>query len=205
MNAYFIAGIGTNVGKTFISAILTAGLNAYYWKPVQAGLLPETDFNYVKNALSLDEDRVLPPAYLLKKPESPHSAADAEGIRINLTSLPQVEGNLIVEGAGGILVPLCQVPKPLLYVDQIQYWRIPVIIVIDGYLGAINHTLLTIEALKIRNIPIYGLIFNRMEFSSARDFIIQYTGLPVLGDVPLCQPQNNDDFVKYFNLYINFK
>lgn len=199
MSTFFIAGIGTGVGKTFASAVLTAGLNACYWKPIQAGTEPNTDFGWVGQVLELSPERIIPPQYLLQRPESPHSAAAHEGININFMDLPQINDNLIIEGAGGILVPL---NDHTLYVDQVQRWNVPVIIVSDGYLGTINHTLLTVEALQHRKIPIHGILFNRVQNLSAKDFILQYTQLKDIGTLPQTNPQSPVDFQRLFQDHI---
>jgi len=199
MFVFFITGIGTGVGKTFASAVLTAGLNACYWKPIQAGTEPNTDFGWLSQVLELSPERIIPPQYLLHRPESPHSASAAEGINIEPIDMPHVKENLIIEGAGGILVPL---NDRTLYIDQIQRWNVPVIIVSDGYLGTINHTLLTVEALQHRNIPIHGILFNRVQNLSAKDFIIQYTGLKDIGTLPEANPQTPADFLQLFQDHI---
>jgi dethiobiotin synthetase len=199
MSIFFITGIGTGVGKTFASAILTAGLNACYWKPIQAGTAPHTDFDWVRQVLELSSERIVPPKYLLQLPESPHSAAAYEGINIEFMDLPQINENLIIEGAGGILVPL---NNNTLYIDQVQRWNIPVIIVSDGYLGTINHTLLTIEALYHRNIPIHGILFNRVQNISAKDFILYYSGIKDLGTLPNTTPQTPADYLQLYHEHI---
>jgi dethiobiotin synthetase len=199
MSIFFITGIGTSVGKTFASAVLTAGLNACYWKPIQAGTEPNTDFGWINQVLELSPERIIPPQYLLHSPESPHSAAASEGINIKLMDLPQINQNLIIEGAGGILVPL---NDSTLYIDQVQRWNVPVIIVSDGYLGTINHTLLTIEALQHRKIPIHGILFNRVQNMSAKNFILQYSGLKDIGTLPDTNPQTPADYLQLFQHHI---
>lgn len=206
MKQVVVTGIGTDIGKTFVSAILVAGLNAYYWKPIQAGIGQMTDTEQIRNWLQLSGDRVVPSVYELTKPESPHSAAKADGIKImpDALRLPEIHNNLVIEGAGGIMVPL---GEKLLFIDILSLWKLPVILVIDGYLGNINHTLLTWEALKTRNIKIEGLIFNRMSNFSATDYISNYTGEKVLGCLEHFNIQEMNQFRQFqncFNYHIHF-
>jgi dethiobiotin synthetase len=153
---YFVTAIDTDSGKTLVSAILSEMLEADYWKPVQAGL--PRDSETVKALISNTKTRIHPEQYLLKTPASPHASAKIDRININLSDfkLP-VADNLVIEGAGGCLVPLNEND---FVIDLIQKLGAPVIVVADLYLGSINHTLLTLEALKARKLPIKGLIFN---------------------------------------------
>jgi dethiobiotin synthetase len=153
---YFVTAIDTDSGKTLVSAILSEMLEADYWKPVQAGL--PRDSETVKALISNAKTRIHPEQYLLKTPASPHASAKIDGVSIKLSDfrLP-IEDNLVIEGAGGCLVPLNEND---FVTDLIQKLGAPVIVVADLYLGSINHTLLTLEALKARKLPIKGLIFN---------------------------------------------
>ncbi len=153
---YFITAIGTDSGKTLVSAILCQALGADYWKPVQAGTPKDADT--VKELVSKNII-IHPETYFLKTPASPHAAAKIDGIKIELNqfSIPQYSNHLVIEGAGGLLVPLNENDK---VADLIIKLNVPVILVVNLYLGCINHSLLTIEALQNRNIPIAGLIFN---------------------------------------------
>ncbi|QIG80700.1 dethiobiotin synthase [Stakelama tenebrarum] len=153
-----VTGTDTGVGKTVISAALVHALGAAYWKPVQAGLDEETDREAVTRLARLRDDRVFPEAYRLKTPASPHFAAAEEGVLIDPDRLtpPQSDRLLVIEGAGGVLVPLAE---PLLYADMFAQWRAPVVLVARTSLGTINHSLLSIEALRSRNIPIAGIAF----------------------------------------------
>ena len=176
MKQYFVTGIGTDVGKTVAAAILTEALQADYWKPVQAGGLDFTDTDTVMSLVSNAASVFHPEAYRLKMAASPHRAAAAEGIEIDLHSLklPETSNNLIVEGAGGLMVPL---NKRYLVLDLVQQLGLEVVLVSRNYLGSINHTLLTAEVLRYRKIPVAGIIFNGEENQSSEDFIIKYTGL----------------------------
>ena len=175
MKSYFVTGIGTDVGKTVAAAILTEALHADYWKPVQAGALDFTDTDTVKSLVSNPTSTFHPEAYRLKMAASPHRAA-AEGIELNVRALtlPQTENNLIVEGAGGLMVPL---NKRFLMLDLVQQLGLEVVLVSRNYLGSINHTLLTAEVLRYRKVPVAGIIFNGEENAASEDFIIKYTGL----------------------------
>jgi dethiobiotin synthetase len=183
MKRYVISGIGTEVGKTVVSAIVSEALKATYWKPVQAGELENTDSHKVQRLTS--NVRILPEAYKLKEPMSPHAAAEIEGVNIQLNdfNLPQVDGNFIIEGAGGLLVPINM--QGLLYADVFKNWNLPVIIVSRHYLGSINHSLLTAEVLKKRDIKIAGWIFVGEENKTSESIILKVTDLPMIARIPL--------------------
>lgn len=178
---YFITGIGTDVGKTVVSAIVVKALGADYWKPVQCGDLDQSDSMKVQR---LTGCAVHPEAYRLELPMSPHAAAEAEGVVIALGQLrlPGSERPLLVEGAGGILVPLNDRHTML---DLMQQLNIPVIVVSRHYLGSINHTLMTLEVLKQRRIPIAGVIFNGDEQTASESIIVKLSGVKVLGRIPV--------------------
>jgi dethiobiotin synthetase len=174
---YIIAGIGTEIGKTVCSAIVTKALQAAYWKPVQAGNLTDGDAYWVQQWVP--GTHVFDSTYALTNPLSPHTAAELDGIRIELNTfhLPETQQNLVIELAGGIMVPLNEQHTNL---DLIQQLGLPVILVSKNYLGSINHTLLTFEILRSRDILMAGIIFNGPTNSSGEAFILKYTGLPVL-------------------------
>ena len=176
MKRYFVTGIGTEVGKTVAAAILTEALHADYWKPVQAGGLDFTDTDTVRSLVSNPVSVFHPEAYSLKMAASPHKAAAAEGREIDVRgiTLPETSNNLVVEGAGGLMVPL---NKRYLILDLVQQLGLEVVLVSRNYLGSINHTLLTAEVLRYRKVPVAGIIFNGEENSSTEDFIVKYTGL----------------------------
>ncbi len=182
---YIITGIGTDVGKTVVSAIVAEALQATYWKPVQAGDLDNSDS--IKIERLTKNVKVLPEAFRLNEPMSPHAAAAIDGVKIlpeNLP-LPSVEGNLIVEGAGGLLVPINS--DGFLYADAFAQWDLPVIVVSRHYLGSINHTLLTIEVLKNRGIEIEGIIFVGNQHRTTEEVIMSTTGLRFIGSVPVVE------------------
>ncbi|MBC3542218.1 dethiobiotin synthase [Rufibacter sediminis] len=180
---YFVTGIGTDVGKTIASAVLTEALQADYWKPVQAGNLEDSDTHTVRSLVSNSSTVFHPEAYRLQMPASPHTAAAAEGIELSLSEvqLPSTQNHLIVEGAGGVMVPL---NNQELVLDLIQKLNLEVVLVSRNYLGSINHTLMAVEVLRSRNIRIAGIIFNGEPNASSEEFILRYTQLtpfPAIG------------------------
>ncbi|QJX48019.1 dethiobiotin synthase [Hymenobacter taeanensis] len=184
MERLFITGIGTDVGKTFVSAILTEALQADYWKPVQAGLEPTTDAGTVRSLVQNTVSTFFPEQYRLLMPASPHAAAAAEGLTIQLQDfeLPETQNHLLVEGAGGLLVPLA---PSLLIADLVLHLGLEVVVVSRNYLGSINHTLLTLEALQARGIRVRGLVFNGEPNQATEEFISQHTGVPLMPRVRL--------------------
>ena len=158
MTTIVVTGTDTDIGKTVFAAALTVALGAHYWKPVQAGLDDGSDAASVA-ALGVAADRILPEAYRLTTPCSPHRAAEIDGVAIDPDRLtpPSTPYPLVVEGAGGVLVP---VTRRLLYADLFARWGHPVVIVARTGLGTINHSLLTIDALRHRGVPIMGIAFN---------------------------------------------
>lgn len=182
---YFVTGIGTEVGKTVCSAILVKALGADYWKPVQAGDLHDTDTMKVAQWTdnNLPSPHFHPEGFRLQTPMSPHAAADIDGIAIRLSdfSLPKTNQPLIVEGAGGLMVPLNDQDTVL---DLMQELGLPVILVSRHYLGSINHTLLSIAQLQQRGITIAGLIFNGPATPTTESIITKMSGLPVCLRVP---------------------
>ncbi|UOG76511.1 dethiobiotin synthase [Hymenobacter tibetensis] len=179
MEKLFITGIGTDVGKTLVSAILTEALQADYWKPVQAGLEPTTDAATVRSLVRNPVSKFWPERYQLQLPASPHAAAAAEGLELRATDfqLPATDNHLIVEGAGGLLVPLA---PGLLIADLAQQFQLEVVVVSRNYLGSINHTLLTLEALQARGLRIRGLVFNGEPTPATEDFISAHTNVPLM-------------------------
>lgn len=175
-----VAGIDTDTGKTVISAILCKALKADYWKPAQAGDLENTDSHKIKKWSP--ETIVHPEAYRLTQPMSPHAAAELDGITIHEHNLhmPETSNDLIIELAGGLMVPL---REDFLNIDWVQKTRLQVILVSNYYLGSINHTLLSLELLSQRNIPLLGVIFNGEKNPSTYDVITRRTGIKVLLEV----------------------
>lgn len=181
--AFVITGTDTDVGKTVFAAALCAALDGYYWKPVQAGLDDGTDSASVAALSGLPGRQILPEIYRLTTPCSPHRAAAIDAVEIDPArlNLPNVDGPLIVEGAGGALVPLSNCS---LYADQFAVWRLPVIIVARTALGTINHSLLTIEALRARDIPIHGVAFIGEPHEDSEAIISEMSGVRRLGRLP---------------------
>lgn len=174
MKTFVVAGIGTGIGKTFISAILVEALEADYWKPVQSGDLDYTDTDAVRKLVSNSKSFFHPEAFCLSQPMSPHAAAEIDGVEILATKLflPETKNNLIVELAGGIMVPL---NSKELNIDLIKKWDVPVILVSQNYLGSINHTLLSISVLKANQIKLAGIVFNGEQNNATEQLILQYT------------------------------
>lgn len=180
---YLITGIGTDVGKTVVSAIVAQALEADYWKPIQSGELDNSDSHKI-NRLTNDLVQVLPERYRLNEPLSPHASAAIDGVHLQLSelTLPETNGNLLVEGAGGLMVPINDTD---ILIDAFKRWNLPVIIVSRHYVGSINHTLLTIEALQNRRISIKGLVFVGDENKATESFILNHTKVPFLMRVPI--------------------
>ena len=167
---YFVTAIGTDSGKTVASAILTEALNADYWKPIQAGT--PTDRATIKSLVS--PGRVIhPEQYLLKTPASPHLSAAIDGVRINLEDikLPEATNTLIIEGAGGLMVPLNE--KEMM-VDLIPHLKAEIILVCNIYLGSINHSLLSLELIRSRQYSLRGIIFNGPSVPSTKEVIMKH-------------------------------
>ena len=175
----FITGIGTDVGKTVVSAIITQALEADYWKPIQAGDLNHSDTHKIKAYVSNSKTKFHDNSYALNTPASPHLAAEIDNIVINLAEIiePKTENNLVIEGAGGLFVPLNN-QDTIIDLIQPDY---KVIVVSRHYLGSINHTLLTIEALQNRNIIIAGITFNGKENKATESIILSKTGVHFIG------------------------
>jgi dethiobiotin synthetase len=177
----FITGISTDVGKTIASAIITEALEADYWKPVQAGDLDHSDSHKIQNYISNNKSIIHENSYKLNTPASPHLAAEIDGITIDLKNIiePKTKNHLVVEGAGGVLVPL-NTNDFVIDLVQPDY---KIIIVSRHYLGSINHTLLTIEAIKNRGLTIAGIIFNGNENKATETLILNYSKLKFIGRI----------------------
>jgi dethiobiotin synthetase len=178
---FFVTAIGTDSGKTLVSAIITQMLNADYWKPIQAGFPTDTD--QVRNLVSNPKTNFHQEAYLLNTPASPHAAAALESIsiEIDIINLPETKNALVIEGAGGCLVPLNDQD---VVIDIAAKLKAPVVVVANLYLGSINHTLLTAEALKSRNIEVKGVVFNGDENAESERIILLKTGWKCLLRIP---------------------
>ncbi len=180
MAKIFITGIGTDVGKTVVSAIVTEALEADYYKPVQAGDLSNSDTMTVERLISNKASKFHNNSYALNTPMSPHAAAEIDGVEIALSKIvvPDTDNHLIIEGAGGILVPLNNEQTILDIIDPTY----KVIVVSRHYLGSINHTLMTLEILKARGLDVH-MIFNGDEHLTTESIILQMTNVPVLGRI----------------------
>lgn len=199
MKQIVVAGIGTGIGKTVVSAILTEALGADYWKPVQAGNLDYTDTDFVREHVSNPASCFHPEAYRLNEPMSPHAAAALEGREIELSRLafPHTARTLVAELAGGVMVPL---NDRQLNTDLLQHWQAPVVLVSQNYLGSINHTLMSVDVLTRRNIPLVGIVFNGEPNPATEDLILQYTQLPCLLRVLPEKEMNKATFRRYADL-----
>jgi len=183
MKPLFITGIGTDVGKTFVSAVLVEKFKCDYWKPIQSGDLDQSDTIKVKRLVSNSKSAFHPEAYRLTQPFSPHKSADLDGIEIDFDNiyLPETDNQLLIEGAGGLMVPLNQ---QYFVIDLIKKLNAEAILVVKNYLGSINHTLLSLELLKYRKIPLKGIIFNGDSDPYSESLIINYSQATVLGHIP---------------------
>ena len=190
----FITGIGTDVGKTIASAIVVEALEADYWKPIQAGDLENSDSHKVKSLVANDKSQFHENSYKLNTPASPHLAAALDGITIDLKQIqePKTSNHLVVEGAGGILVPLNDKDS---VVDLIQK-DYKVIVVSRHYLGSINHTLLTLEALN-RKITVAGIIFSGDENKSTEEIILNKTDAKFIGRID-DEPYFDQNVIGYY-------
>ena len=180
-NTYFVTGISTDVGKTVVAAIITQALEADYWKPIQAGDLDNSDTHKVKEYINNDITQYHDNAFKLNTPMSPHAAAEIDSVKVEASHIqrPKTSNNLVIEGAGGLLVPINETET----IADLIAATDKVIIVSRHYLGSINHTLLTIELLKARNLSIAGIIFSGDEHPTTEDIIKKMTGVPVIGRI----------------------
>lgn len=179
----FITGIGTGVGKTLVSAIITEKLQADYWKPVQSGDLDNSDTQKVQSLITNSVSRFFPEAYRLTQPYSPHKSAAIDKIVIDVQNIiaPETNNQLVIEGAGGLMVPL---NDNFLMIDVIKQLDAKVILVSQNYLGSINHTLLSLHALKKYGIPMMGIIFNGPKDIYSKSYILDYSEADDLGHIP---------------------
>ena len=190
MQKIVISGIGTDVGKTVVSAIVAEYFKASYWKPVQSGDIENSDSVKVKRLT--ENVTVLEEKYKLTEPLSPHESARIDNVKIDINklSIPEVNTNLIIEGAGGLMVPFNY--NGDVYLDLFEKWNLPVIVVSRNYLGSINHTLLTVNALKQRNIPILGIIFSGESNQASEKVILAATKINCLARIPEATELNKD-------------
>ncbi len=200
---FVISGTDTGIGKTVFAAALTHALKAHYWKPVQSGLEEETDSETVARLAGVPHTRILPEAYRLKTPASPHLSARLDTVTIDSALLqpPRLDGPLVIEGAGGLLVPLTE---RVLFADVFARWQIPLILCARTALGTINHTLLSLEALRQRAIPVQGVVFIGDEDRENQRIITNIGAVRPLGRLPRLVDLTSDvlhqAFAQHFNL-----
>lgn len=182
MRKIVVAGIGTNVGKTIVSAIFVEALKADYWKPIQTGSEEDSDSKTIKQLISNKKTVIHKEAFSFKAPLSPHAAAALENSHIDSTkiNLPSTNNHLIIEMAGGLLVPINY--KELM-IDLIQKWDVEIVLVSQNYLGSINHTLLSIEALRKRKCKILGVVFNGTPNEKTESAILTFGNVKKIGSV----------------------
>ena len=194
-----VCGTDTDVGKTIVSAWLVQGLKATYWKPVQSGLEGGGDREHVRLLLNLPSERLLPEVYAFTQPVSPHWAAelDQQPLDPERLKLPESTSHLVVETAGGVMVPLT---RSWLQIDQLTRWDLPIVLVARSGLGTLNHTLLTLEALRLRNLKVLGLILNGPPHADNPATLEQLGGVPVLAQLPPLQELNAQQLAKAWQL-----
>jgi dethiobiotin synthetase len=192
-----VTGTDTGIGKTVFSAALAGALDGFYWKPIQAGLDEETDSQTVMKLSGLSVDRVLREAYRLRTPASPHFAAEIDGVTIDHQNLkvPEKDRPLVVEGAGGLLVPLT---RDVTYLDLMTRWRVPVVLCARTTLGTINHSLLSIEALRARGVAMLGVAFIGEENVETERIIVEMGKVRRLGRLPHVAPLTRDTLREAF-------
>ena len=203
-NDIFITGIDTNAGKTVVSAILTEALRADYWKPVQTGSIENTDTKTVKKLVQNDDTEFHEEVYLFREPVSPHAAAKMEKKSVSLTKIkrPNTKKRIIIEGAGGVFTPL---NNKYCIIDLIEKLNSTVIVVSKNYLGSINHTILTVEALKKKQISIAGIVFVGEKNPETEKYILQYTKLKLLFRIEKEKKITKEVVLYYANKIINSK
>ena len=197
MTRFVVTGTDTGIGKTIFSAALAQATGAPYWKPIQSGLEEESDSEIVVRLAGVP---IRAEAYRLVTPASPHIAAEIDGVNIDVKKLTPPPGKLIVEGAGGALVP---VTRQTLYADLFAKWQVPVIVCARTALGTINHSLLTIEALKSRGVPIHGLAFLGDAVEDSEAIISEISGARRLGRLPIIDPLDSETLAAAFNANFN--
>ncbi|MBQ0710240.1 MULTISPECIES: dethiobiotin synthase [unclassified Ochrobactrum] len=205
MNQTFVVtGTDTGIGKTVFSAALTGALNACYWKPVQSGLDEATDSETVLQLAGLAPRRIIPETWRLKTPASPHLAARIDGVEIDADALdiPSVDAPLVIEGAGGLHVPLT---RRTTFIDVFARWQKPVILCARTGLGTINHSLLSLEALNRRNIPVLGIAFIGDPQPDTEQIVPELSGVRRLGRLPHLAKLDQDTLRRAFREHFDMK
>ena len=199
---FVVTGTDTDIGKTVFAAALTGALAASYWKPIQAGLDGETDSQTVARLSRSPEHKILPETYRLATPASPHLAAEIDGITIDPDALtpPDVDGPLVIEGAGGLLVP---VDRRTLTIDVFARWGLPTILCARTSLGAINHALLSLRAMAAWAVPMAGVVFIGDEMADTQATIAALSGAKILGRLPRVDPLTPDNLRAAFTAHFN--
>ncbi|MCB1530792.1 MAG: dethiobiotin synthase [Rhodospirillales bacterium] len=195
MKGFFVTGTDTDVGKTLASAWLMLKLEGVYWKPVQCGLEVPTDEDFVRKITQLSKAHFIDSVHRLQAPLSPHEAAKRENVHIALDdfSLPAADHPFIVEGAGGLMVPLNE--KEMM-IDLIERLALPAILVCRSGLGTINHTLLSLEALRKRNLPVAGLIISGPKTPHNRQALAEYGGVPIIAEIDYLDPVDRESLLR---------
>ncbi|MEM8643255.1 MAG: dethiobiotin synthase, partial [Pseudomonadota bacterium] len=191
LSGFFVTGTDTEVGKTLVSAWLLTQLDAAYWKPIQAGTVPTTDSATVQQLAELPVSRVLPEAYLLPEPMAPHEAARRANIALDMAKikLPPHDGLVVVEGAGGLMVPIAAGAYMIDLADQLD---LPIILVARSTLGTINHTLLSLEAIRRRGLPLAGIVISGPETPHNRAAIERFGKVEVIAEIPQLETVDRD-------------
>lgn len=192
----FVTGTDTDVGKTIFSAALAGALGASYWKPIQSGSLDQSDSDTARKLSGLPPEKILQEGYRLKTPCSPHQAAEIDGIEIDCNALlPPPAHPLIVEGAGGLMVP---VTRDCLIIDLIARWEMSAVLVARTALGTINHSLLSVCALQSRGIPVLGIAFVGEPNPDSEETIAALSGIKRLGRLPILDPLDSESLAQAF-------
>lgn len=195
----FVTGTDTDIGKTIVSSILVKGLNAGYWKPVQAGTTPRTDTEFVQEVTGLNDTFIYPESYKLHTPMSPHASAEIDRVRIELKNIKVpsfTQSHLIIEGAGGLIVPLNESET---IIDLIKILDVPVLLVAKSGLGTLNHTLLSLMALRSHGIPIFGIVMNGEFHASNEETIRSYGKVDNIYQLPPLKKLNPAELLSAFN------
>ena len=197
-----VTGTDTDIGKSVVSAMLVQALSADYYKPVQAGMDGETDTEFVKRLSGMPNEYFWPEAYRLQTPASPHLSAKLDGVTIDVNHLELPHSNrlLIVEGAGGLLVPLTD---DVLFIEMFARWKAPIVLCASTRLGTINHSLLSIEALRHRNLEILGVVFVGDKMESSETAIVNFGQVKHLGLLPILDPLDSRSLANAFDLHFS--